>query len=165
MKLVKETLVEELNENHFEASSDESSMASNQLKNIMKNAQAMLDLLSTGQQLDAWVQSKIAVSDDKIQEVKNYLENEATEEIPQEPIEPPVDDFPPEDAALPAPEPEVLEPSPAEEPADGALLPSPFPEDEVETDAEFSVDPEKGKGDVSVIDIETRYEDEVEDED
>jgi len=161
MKLVKETLKEELNEDHLGDPNDESSVATNQLKNIMKNAQAMLDIIQTGQQLDAQIQSKLAVSDDKIQEIKNYLENEATESPEAEPIETPIDDTP-EDAALK--EPEVLEPAPVEEPAEGDLLPPPFPEDEVETDMDFTVNAKKGTGPVNVIDVETKYEDEIEEE-
>jgi hypothetical protein len=176
MKLVKESLTGKINEDDYQNPDDESSVATNQLKNIMKNAQAMLDILTTGQQLDAEVQSKLAVSDDKIQEIKNYLENQATE-MPgaeAEVIEPiamggdergpdygmdygmeaPVGDgLPPEGPGMEGPDME----SPNDDLA--GLLPDAFPEEEVQDDAEFNVDIDgDGVGDVNILDVETRYE-------
>ena len=179
MKLVKEFLTEKINEDHYQNPTDESSVATNQLKNIMKNAQAMLDIISTGQQLDAQVQSKLAVSDDKMQDIKNYLENEATEmpgEEPEAGMEPEVlepiamggEEMPGMDYGMEAPEGAELPGEGPEGPDMGApnddlagLLPDAFPEEEVEDDAEFNIDIDgDGVADVNILDVETRYEDE-----
>ena len=163
MKLVKE----HLNEDHYGDPNDESSMARSQLKNIMKNAQSMLDLINQGQQLDAWVQSHLAVSNDKIQDAKNYLENEATEDpgaMQNEPqvIDPTMDAVQDFDGGYGFEDEEIID-EPAESPH-AELLPPPFPEDEVETDADFSIGDGESTGDVNILDVETLYgDDETED--
>ena len=161
-----------VNEHHHLNPNDETDMANQQLKNIMKNAQAMMDMLRGGQQLDAWVQSTLAVSDSKIQDIKNYIENEATEapgEGEAEILMPSIMDFEPE-TELPAEEPIADElpatvDAPAPEGEDSydfvgdmeggdMELPPAFPEDEVDMEADF--EDEEGEGS-SVIDVETRY--------
>lgn len=174
MKLVKEYLSEKaLNEDHHGDPNDESSMARNQLKNVMKNAQAMLDLISGGQQLDAWVQSHLAVVNDKLQDAKNYMENEATEN----PGMTSDDSYDRAEFDISS-EPQVIEPlaiggmdSPGmdspemEGPEDGMmgsdmdLLPPPFPEDEIEPEGEdLDIDGD-GESDFNILDVETVYGD------
>lgn len=188
MRLVKERL----NEDHFEFNpADESSMAINQLKNIMKNAQSMLNIIQTNQQFDAWVQSKLAVADDHIQTIRNYIENEATEipgkpaeqspigtpQLPGTPGEKPIPSTDPYVSTFkPEKTPTVIQPTKVElgdleldsdDEVGDFDLPE-FPEDEVEDDGEFEFDfdldsPESKKG-VNVMDVETHYgEDDMED--
>jgi hypothetical protein len=168
MKLIKKFL----NEDHMGNPGDETSMATNQLKNIMKNAQAMLDIFSTNQELDAWVQSNIAVVDSKLQDAKNYVENESTQnpDVGYEYMGGSGD----MNLTL-GDDVEIINPVPMDDPLGGELgiggqgendmLPPPFPDDEAESESDFDIDLDgDGVGDVNVLDIETRYE-EDEDED
>ena len=160
--LVKETLNEEIGMGAAEGDS----LVINQAKNVLKNVQALLDLLNTGQVLTPEEGAKLAVVDNQTQEIKNRVENAATEvpgeetamEVPlEEPV--PLDDAPIEELPPPPakaePEGDIIEPIGMEE------LPPAFPEDEVEDDGEFDVEANKA-ADVTVLDVETKYEDEVE---
>lgn len=72
MKFVKETI----NEDHHLDSNDESSNAQKHLSTICKNVENLKSLITDGKQLDAWVQSKLAIADSHIQEISNYIEAE-----------------------------------------------------------------------------------------
>ena len=63
-------------EDHHEDPNDESDMAKVQLANVIHYAQELLTMIKDGQQLDAWVQSKLTIAFDYIDSVKNYLEGE-----------------------------------------------------------------------------------------
>lgn len=66
----------DLFEDHWKNSDDESKTAKMQLKSIIDQAQSILDSLENDKQLDAWVQSKLALAEDYIQEIKKYLSYE-----------------------------------------------------------------------------------------
>lgn len=74
-------------EDHHEDPNDESDMAKVQLANVIHYAQELLTMIKDGQQLDAWVQSKLTIAFDYIDSVKHYLEGEdylAATEAPAE---------------------------------------------------------------------------------
>lgn len=74
-------------EDHHEDSNDESDMAKVQLHNTAKYCIELLRMIQDGQQLDAWVQSKLTVAFEHIDTVKHYLEGEqylASTEAPSE---------------------------------------------------------------------------------
>ncbi len=157
MNLVKENLNEEIM-----VGGEDNSLVLNQVKNVLKNTQALLDLLNTGAVLTPEEGAKLSVMDANIQDTKNRVENEATDlpgETPDAPVEelPPMDVVPGAEGDMDA---EIIEPIPAEDieaPIGGEELPPPFPEDEVDS-VEMDVD---GDGDVEVLNVETKYEDEV----
>ena len=75
------------NEDHHENPNDESDMAKVQLHNTAKYCIELLKMIQDGQQLDAWVQSKLTVAFEHIDTVKHYLEGEeylASTEAPSE---------------------------------------------------------------------------------
>lgn len=75
------------NEDHHENPNDESDMAKVQLHNTAKYCIELLRMIQDGQQLDAWVQSKLTVAFEHIDTVKHYLEGEqylASTEAPTE---------------------------------------------------------------------------------
>lgn len=71
-----------LNEDHHKEASDETQMAKIQLKSIMADAAELLQKMDQAEQLDAWVQSKLAVAEDYISAIRKYMEFE--EETPAE---------------------------------------------------------------------------------
>ena len=74
-------------EDHHLDPNDESDMAKVQLANVIHYAQELLSMIKDGQQLDAWVQSKLTTAFDYIDSVKHYLEGEeylASTEAPAE---------------------------------------------------------------------------------
>lgn len=74
-------------EDHHENPNDESDMAKIQLHNTAKYCIELLKMIQDGQQLDAWVQSKLTVAFEHIDTVKHYLEGEeylASTEAPSE---------------------------------------------------------------------------------
>ena len=76
-----------IKEDHYEDPNDESDMAKVQLANVIHYAQELLSMIKDGQQLDAWVQSKLTTAFDYIDSVKHYLEGEeylASTEAPAE---------------------------------------------------------------------------------
>ena len=72
-KLVKEFL----NEDNLLNATDESSMAEKQIKTIARYAEQLKALITPGMQLDAGIQSKLAVIENNIVEVANYIESDA----------------------------------------------------------------------------------------
>ena len=76
-----------MEEDHHLDPNDESDMAKVQLANVIHYAQELLSMIKDGQQLDAWVQSKLTTAFDYIDSVKHYLEGEeylASTEAPAE---------------------------------------------------------------------------------
>ena len=76
-----------IKEDHHLDPNDESDMAKVQLANVIHYAQELLTMIKDGQQLDAWVQSKLTIAFDYIDSVKHYLEGEdylAATEAPAE---------------------------------------------------------------------------------
>ena len=65
----------------------EGDMAKNQLFNIAKYSIAMLKALEDDQELEAWVQSKITLSQDYLGKVKHYLEYELQVEMKEPTLE------------------------------------------------------------------------------
>jgi hypothetical protein len=72
-------------------------MASNQVKTICRNAEKLKELIQPGMQLDAWIQSKLAIVEDHITTITNYIENE--QDAP-EVLEPQVVDAPDMEAPI-----------------------------------------------------------------
>jgi hypothetical protein len=68
--------IEPMEEDHNENPNDESDMAKIQLHNTAKYCIELLKMIQDGQQLDAWVQSKLTVAFEHIDTVKHYLEGE-----------------------------------------------------------------------------------------
>ncbi len=97
-KLVKEFL----NEDHNLNATDESSMAEKQIKTIARYAEQLKVLITPGMQLDAAIQSKLAVIENNIVEVANYIESEADAPEILEPaiINGPEDVLPPDGAEV-----------------------------------------------------------------
>lgn len=62
-----------VNEDHYKRPNDECQMAKIQLKSIIENATDILENISKGDQLDAWVQTLIATAQDDISAVRNYI--------------------------------------------------------------------------------------------
>ena len=60
---------------------DESSMAKSQLYHIASYAIELMKMIQDGEQLDAWVQSKITKAADYIDSVKHYMEGEKALDI------------------------------------------------------------------------------------
>ena len=174
MELVKEKF--ELNEDHHLDPADESKMAKKQLATICKNVEALKLVIGEGTQIDAWVQSKLAIADSHIQEITNYMEAEADETpdmegVPEPGMEGPemgaeVVDTEVEDLeGAPSPEGQDLDPemgveiegeeeidlSPVEDifPMKGSVTPAgeEGPEEEIEAEEEIE-DEEGGKGGV-----------------
>lgn len=62
-----------LKEDHWKQPDDESSMIKGQLRNIIDNAQSLIDNIGDSTQFDAWVQSHIAKAEDYVQSACNYM--------------------------------------------------------------------------------------------
>lgn len=162
-KLVKEYLNEELAPVGAPVG-EETSVELNTVKNIVKNAQALLDLMNTGVALSGEEVKKIAVVDANVQEVKNRVENDATEVPGEVATVPPTEEIPAEEVEIiePTPMPEPIEGEPINAPVEGPgdMLPEPFPEDEIEDGGEeFDIKGDvNGDGVVNVLDVETKRE-------
>lgn len=63
-------------EDHNLDPADESSMAKSELYSIAKYAIELMKMIEDGEQLDAWVQSKITKAADYVNSVKRYMEGE-----------------------------------------------------------------------------------------
>jgi TusA-related sulfurtransferase len=66
----------ELTEDDWKDPTDESSMAKSELYSIAKYAIELMKMIEDGEQLDAWVQSKITKAADYVNSVKRYMEGE-----------------------------------------------------------------------------------------
>jgi hypothetical protein len=55
---------------------DESDMAGSQLTSIKQNVNKLAGIIDDGEQLDAWVQSKLTKAEDYLNSVYNYLQGE-----------------------------------------------------------------------------------------
>ena len=84
--------VEALEEDDHLNPNDESDMAKVQLANVIHYAQELLTMIKDGQQLDAWVQSKLTIAFDYIDSVKHYLEGEDYLASTDAPVDAPVDE-------------------------------------------------------------------------
>ena len=73
--------VQPLEEDDWKDPTDESSMAKSQLYHIASYAIELMKMIQDGEQLDAWVQSKITKAADYIDSVKHYMEGEKALEI------------------------------------------------------------------------------------
>lgn len=70
MKILREKII---NEDHHRRPDDDSKMAKIQLKSIQDNVTELLDKIQDDTQLDAWVQTLIATSQDDISAVRDYM--------------------------------------------------------------------------------------------
>ena len=66
----------ELTEDDWKDANDESSMAKSELYSVAKYAIELMKMIEDGEQLDAWVQSKITKAADYVNSVKRYMEGE-----------------------------------------------------------------------------------------
>ena len=71
----------ELTEDDWKDPTDESSMAKSELYSIAKYAIELMKMIEDGEQLDAWVQSKITKAADYVNSVKRYMEGEKAVDI------------------------------------------------------------------------------------
>lgn len=69
----------ELNEDDWQQSDDESSMAKAQLKSIQSNASKLMDIIGDDEQLDAWIQAKLTKAEDYLDAAAGYLQSEEGE--------------------------------------------------------------------------------------
>jgi hypothetical protein len=69
-----------LNEDDWMQADDESDMAKSQLKSIQSNASKLMSMIGNGEQLDAWVQSKLTKAEDYLNSVEGYLAGEDAQE-------------------------------------------------------------------------------------
>jgi hypothetical protein len=67
---------EDLKEDDWMQADDESDMANAQLRSIHSNTSKIENLIGDGDQLDAWVQSKLTKAEDYLDSVAGYLEGE-----------------------------------------------------------------------------------------
>ena len=65
-----------LKEDDWMQKDDESDMADSQLTSIKQNVDKLANLIDNGEQLDAWVQSKLTKAQDYLQSVSDYLQSE-----------------------------------------------------------------------------------------
>jgi hypothetical protein len=73
--------ITKINEDHHKSCSDEVKMAKMQLKSIINDSEEIIRQLDNCEELDAWVQSKLALAEDYISTVQKYLKYEE-EEVP-----------------------------------------------------------------------------------
>jgi len=76
MAIKKTMSKKELQEDDWMQANDESDMADAQLTSIKQNVDLLADLIDDGEQLDAWVQSKLTIAQDYLQSVVDYLQSE-----------------------------------------------------------------------------------------
>jgi hypothetical protein len=76
-RAIKKTMSKkELQEDDWMQADDESDMADAQLTSIKQNVDLLANLIDDGEQLDAWVQSKLTMAQDYLQSVVDYLQSE-----------------------------------------------------------------------------------------
>jgi hypothetical protein len=68
-----------LTEDDWMQPDDESDMAHSQLRSIKDLASELCDIIDDGEQLDAWVQSKLTKAEDYLNSVYNYMNGEEAE--------------------------------------------------------------------------------------
>ena len=68
-----------LTEDDWMQPDDESDMAHGQLRSIKDLASELCDIIDDGEQLDAWVQSKLTKAEDYLNSVYNYMKGEEAE--------------------------------------------------------------------------------------
>jgi hypothetical protein len=73
-------VAEQINEDDYLQSDDESSMAKSQLKSIQSNASKLMNIIGDDEQLDAWIQSKLTKAEDYLDAAAGYLESEEDKE-------------------------------------------------------------------------------------
>jgi len=73
-----------LQEDDWMQADDESDMAGSQLISIKQNVNKLASIIDDGEQLDAWVQSKLTKAEDYLTSIYNYLQGEEIQET--EPI-------------------------------------------------------------------------------
>lgn len=101
-----------VNEDHYKRPNDECKMAKIQLKSIIEDATEILENISKGEELDAWVQTLIATSKDDISAVRDYIvlgEKEEEDEYPDTGQAPDFKDMP---APVPMPGEDMIGPGP-----------------------------------------------------
>ena len=72
---------EDLEEDDWKQPDDESDMAHGQLRSIKSLTDKLCNMIDDGEQLDAWVQSKLTIAEDYLNSVYNYLAGEESEEM------------------------------------------------------------------------------------
>jgi hypothetical protein len=72
---------EDLEEDDWKQQDDESDMAHSQLRAVKDLAGKLCDMIDDGEQLDAWVQSKLTKAEDYLNSVYRYLAGEEEEEM------------------------------------------------------------------------------------
>jgi len=72
---------EDLEEDDWKQPDDESDMAHSQLRSVKSLADKLCNMIDDGEQLDAWVQSKLTKAEDYLNSVYNYLAGEESEEM------------------------------------------------------------------------------------
>jgi hypothetical protein len=92
-----------LKEDYHKECSDEVKMAKIQLKSIMDDAGTILQGLDQCEELDAWVQTKLALAEDYLTTVAKYMKFEEEEPAEELPLVPAVGEVPPEGPEMVAP--------------------------------------------------------------
>jgi hypothetical protein len=72
---------EDLEEDDWKQPDDESDMAHSQLRAVKDLADKLCNMIDDGEQLDAWVQSKLTKAEDYLNSVYRYLAGEEEEEM------------------------------------------------------------------------------------
>jgi len=148
-----------LKEDHSKECSDEVSMAKIQLKSIMDDAGSILQGLDQCENLDAWIQSKLALAEDYLTTVAKYLKFEEEQPAEELPLVPATDEAPPALPDMSVP----LDGAPEE--ADLAMFSQPV--EEIDPADELSLgdleDDEDGEDvEVDVIDVDDEDGEDVE---
>jgi hypothetical protein len=83
-KMIQDALINKqpLKEDDWKQGDDESNMALSQISSIIELSNNLKSLISDGDQLDAWVQSKLTKAQDYLNSVYGYLKVEEEQEIP-----------------------------------------------------------------------------------
>lgn len=83
-KMIQDALMtkQPLKEDDWKQGEDESDMALSQISSIIELSNNLKTLISDGEQLDAWVQSKLTKAQDYLNSVYGYLKGEEEQETP-----------------------------------------------------------------------------------
>ena len=83
-KMIQDALMtkQSLKEDDWKQGEDESDMALSQISSIIELSNNLKTLISDGEQLDAWVQSKLTKAQDYLNSVYGYLKGEEEQETP-----------------------------------------------------------------------------------
>jgi hypothetical protein len=73
---------EDLEEDDWKQPDDESDMAHSQLRAVKDLSDKLCNMIDDGEQLDAWVQSKLTKAEDYLNSVYRYLAGEEEEDMP-----------------------------------------------------------------------------------